>query len=193
MRTLRRFLRRLSSWAATERDEERLQAEIEEHLALQTAENVQAGLPPVEARRQALLKFGGVEATKESYRDRRGLLFMESFFKDMVQSLRVMRANPRFTLAAIAMLGLSIGANTTVVTLANAALFKGYPQVERNDRLLYLTLYPDCCVSYPTFEDWRAMARSFQGMAAVHDSRRMYSDGDGDDSPRTYPGNRSSS
>jgi putative ABC transport system permease protein len=105
---------------------------------------------------------------------------------DIVQGLRVMRANPRFTLAAIAMLALSIGANTTVVTLVNATLFKGYPQVERNDRLLYLTLNPDCCVSYPTFEDWRSMARSFQGMAAVRDGRRAYSDGDHDDSPRTY-------
>lgn len=111
---------------------------------------------------------------------------LESLLKDIVQGLRVMRANPRFTLAAILMLGLSIGANTTVVTLVNATLFKGYPQVERNDRLLYLTLYPDCCVSYPMFEDWRSMARSFQGMAAVHDSRRTFSDGDRDDSPRTY-------
>jgi putative ABC transport system permease protein len=111
---------------------------------------------------------------------------LESVFKDIVQALRVMRANPRFTLAAIAMLALSIGANTAVVTLVNATLFKGYPQVKRNDRLLYLTMNPDCCVSYPSFEDWRAIARSFQGMAAVHDSRRTFSDGDHDDSPRTY-------
>src|SRR5512146_2498694 len=54
---------------------------------------------------------------------------LESLLKDIVQGLRVMRANPRFTLAAILMLGLSIGANTTVVTLVNATLFKGYPQV----------------------------------------------------------------
>ena len=111
---------------------------------------------------------------------------LESCFKDLVQGLRVMRTNPRFTLAAIAIVGLSIGVNTTVVTLTNAALFKGYPLVQRNDRLLYLTMYPDCCVSYPTFEDWRAMAKSFQGMAAVHDSRRTFSDGDDDNSARTY-------
>ena len=62
MRTLRRFFKRLSSRATTRQDEERLRAEIEEHLALQTAENVRAGLSHVEARRQAVLKFGGVEA-----------------------------------------------------------------------------------------------------------------------------------
>ena len=69
MRPLRRFFRRLFSWATAQRDEERLRAEIEEHLALQTAENLRAGLSPAEARRQATLKFGAVEAMKESYRD----------------------------------------------------------------------------------------------------------------------------
>ncbi|HEX4230527.1 MAG TPA: permease prefix domain 1-containing protein, partial [Bryobacteraceae bacterium] len=58
MRALRRFLNRLISWTKTRKDEERLRAEIEEHLAQQTAENVRAGLLPVEARRQAVLKFG---------------------------------------------------------------------------------------------------------------------------------------
>jgi hypothetical protein len=52
MRTLRRFFKRLSSRATTRHDEERLQAEIEEHLAMHTAENVQAGLSPIEARRR---------------------------------------------------------------------------------------------------------------------------------------------
>ena len=108
----------------------------------------------------------------------------ESLVKDLTLGVRALRGNPRFALAAIAMLGVSIGVNTAVVTLTNAALFKGYPQVQRNDRLLYLTMFEDCCVSYPVFEDWRSQAKSFQGMAAVHDSRRVYSDGDG--SPRTY-------
>ena len=65
MRALRRFS---SGWApgrARRSDEERLKSEIEEHLALQTAENLRAGLSPAEARRQALLKFGAVEAMKE--------------------------------------------------------------------------------------------------------------------------------
>ena len=61
MRSLRRFFSRLLSWATAQRDEERLQTEIEEHLALLTAENLEAGLSPAEARRQAALKFGGVE------------------------------------------------------------------------------------------------------------------------------------
>ena len=62
MKALRRFFRRLRSWGTMQRDEERLRTEIEEHLALQTAENLRAGLSPVEARRQAMLKFGAVGA-----------------------------------------------------------------------------------------------------------------------------------
>ena len=69
MKTLRRLFRRLTSWVTSARDEELLRAEFEEHIAMQTAENLRAGLSPIEARRQALLKFGSVEAIKEIYRD----------------------------------------------------------------------------------------------------------------------------
>ena len=58
MKTLRRFFKRLSSWTTARKDEERLRAEIEAHLALQTDENIRAGLSAEEARRQAVLKFG---------------------------------------------------------------------------------------------------------------------------------------
>ena len=78
MRTLKRILKRLSSWATTQQGEERLRAEIEEHLALQTADNIRSGLSPAEARRQAVMKFGAVEAVKESYREQRGLPFVET-------------------------------------------------------------------------------------------------------------------
>ena len=78
MKTLRRLFRRLTSWATSARDEELLRAEFEEHIAMQTAENLRAGLSPIEARRQALLKFGSVEAIKETYRDQRGLPFLET-------------------------------------------------------------------------------------------------------------------
>jgi len=86
MRTLRRFLKRLGSWARTQQDEERLQAEIEEHLAMQTSENLRAGLSPTEARRQAVLKFGGVEAIKEDYRAQKGLPFLETLAQDTRQT-----------------------------------------------------------------------------------------------------------
>ena len=73
MRHLNRLLARMRALGMRSRDEERLRLEIEEHLALQTAENVKVGMSPTEARRQAALKFGAVEAVKEEYRNERVL------------------------------------------------------------------------------------------------------------------------
>src|SRR5687767_1869293 len=69
----RRFLSRLFLSKTRRYDEARLREEVEAHLRMQTAENVRAGMSPEEARRQAVLKFGPIEAIKGSYRDERGL------------------------------------------------------------------------------------------------------------------------
>jgi predicted permease len=132
MKRLRRLFRKLASWTTSAQDEELLRAEIEEHIAMQTAENVRAGLSLVEARRQALLKFGNVEAVKEIYRDQRGLPFIETLVSDMRQALRRMRKAPAFTVAVIVTLALGIGANTAVFSVLNSVLLKplSYPQAE---------------------------------------------------------------
>jgi macrolide transport system ATP-binding/permease protein len=122
MRTLRRCLKRLSSWARTQRDEERLRAEIEEHLALQTAENLRASLSPVEARRQAVLKFGALEAMRESYRDQRGIPLVETLIRDTRHALRRLRTAPAFTITTVLTLALGIGATTSIFTLVYAVL-----------------------------------------------------------------------
>ncbi len=81
MRALRRFFTRLVASITERRDEERLREEVEVHIGLQTAENLRAGFSPVEARRQAVLKFGAVEAIKEDYRDQRVLPVFEGCFR----------------------------------------------------------------------------------------------------------------
>ena len=75
MKALRRLCRRLISWTTAARDEALLRAEIDDHIARQTADNLRAGMTAVEARRQALLKFGNVDVVKELYRDQKGLPF----------------------------------------------------------------------------------------------------------------------
>jgi predicted permease len=155
MRTLRRSLRRLASWATARRDEKRLQAEIEEHLALQAADNVRAGLSPAEARRQAALKFGAVEAMKESYREQRGWPSLERLIQDTRRALRRLRRAPAFTIAAVLTLALGIGATTSIFTLVNAVLLKSLP-VANPAELYRLGRESHCCYfdGYSQKDEW---------------------------------------
>ncbi|HTV81236.1 MAG TPA: permease prefix domain 1-containing protein [Acidobacteriaceae bacterium] len=66
MRTIRRFLGRVRNFSGDRRGDERFREEMEQHVAFQTDENVRAGMSPAEARRQARLKFGGVETIREN-------------------------------------------------------------------------------------------------------------------------------
>ena len=91
MKALRRFLTRMFNSAASRAQDERFREEIEEHIALQTAENLGAGLSPVEARRQAILKFGAVEAIRQDYRAERRLLWIENLAQDARLAVRLLR------------------------------------------------------------------------------------------------------
>lgn len=98
---------------------------------------------------------------------------------DVRFGFRSLAKNPGFTAVAVAMLALGIGINAAVFTVTNATLFKGFPLVAKNDRILYITTGINCCVSYPDFRDWQAQAKSFDGMAIVHGIQKAYRDGSG--------------
>src|SRR5438309_543072 len=186
MRTLRRFFKRLRSWARTQQDEDRLQAEIEEHLAMQTAENLRAGLSPTEARRQAMLKFGGVEAIKEEYRAQRGLPFLQSLAQDTRHAFRRLRKAPAFTITTVLTLALGIGATTSIFTLVHAVLLKSLP-VANPDELYRLGKESRCCyqggysqekefslVSYDLYKYLRDNTKGFAELAAFPASEQLF-------------------
>ena len=166
MRSLRRFLTRLFNSTTRRAQEERLREEIEEHIALQTAENLRAGLTPVEARRQAMLKFGGVEAIREDYRAERGLLFIENWARDLGLAVRMLRKSPGFTAVAVVTLAMAIGANAVVFGFTDTLILRplNVPQADS----LYGTEYgvDTGFQSIPNYIDLRDRNRSFDGLAA---------------------------
>ena len=177
----RTWARLLSSLGFTSLDRE-FDEEAESHIALAVDDYLQRGVALAEAQRLARLKFGSIAASKDAHRDSRGLPWLEGVIFDIRLALRGLGRDRGFTVAAIAMLSLAIGLNATVFTVMDAVLYRGYPLVERSDRLLFLQERGPtrpCCLSFADFSDWRAQAQSFEAMAYVGARPILFRDGNG--------------
>ena len=130
-----------------------------------------------EARRAALLKFGGVELAKESYRNQKGLPFLESLAQDLRHSLRALRKSPVFALVAVVSLGLGIGANTAIFSLIDALLLRELP-VREPQRLFslsqtgQLSLKSSSNIRYGLFRQLEAQSQVLSGIFTFYGSPR---------------------
>ncbi len=109
------------------RTESELDQELRFHLERQIFANLSAGVSPEEARRDALIKLGGLEQTKESDCDTRGSLTINSVLRDLHFGFRLLRKNPAFTLIVVGLLAFGIGVNTAFFSVLDATLLRPLP------------------------------------------------------------------
>jgi hypothetical protein len=155
MKVLRSFFNRLRSLFRKEQLERDLSDELVAHLEMHIADNMRAGLSEEEARRAALLKLGGVEQTKESYRERLGLPLLESMWQDLRFAVRMLRKNPGFTTVSVLTLALGIGSATAIFSVIDGALLDPYLYRDA-ERLATPTVF-----SVDQFRAWRFPAAAF--------------------------------
>ena len=174
---------RFSSLFRRSRLERELTEEIETHLALQEELFRRQGMTPEAARLAARREFGGVAQAMESYRDRRGIRWLESSLADLRYAFRGLRRNPGFAAAAILSLALGIGANTAIFSLFHTLMLRMLP-VENPQQLvsLYRTGgWGRGYSSYPLFLEIRKRTDLFEDVAARSGVERVrFSSGSND-------------
>jgi predicted permease len=167
MRKLRALWIRLRGMVGAQRDD--FAAELESHIAMHTDDGIRAGLSPEEARRQALIRLGGAEQTRQAYRERRTLPGLESVFRDVRYALRGFRRSPVFTITVIATLALGIGATTAVFSVVDRILFRSLPYAH-DDRIVSLgqvqSLEKQEFMLGSFFYTWRDDQKPFDAFAA---------------------------
>jgi len=175
MQQLRAFLVRLAAMFRKERRERELAQELESNLQFHIEDNLRAGMTPEEARRQALIRLGGLEQTKELYRDRSGLPGLETLLQDLRYAGRTLHKAPGFTTVAVLTLALGIGANSAIFSTISGILLRK-PTVADPDRVMMLLSVSrsrgledstERPASAPDFLSWREQTRSFSGLAAM--------------------------
>jgi putative ABC transport system permease protein len=175
MKRLRGWLLRFGGLFRRERRERELAAEMESHLQMHIEDNLRAGMSAEEARRQALIKLGGVEQTKEMVRERRGLPTLEVLLQDLRFGARMLRKSPGFTVVAILTLALGIGANAAIFSVVNGVLLRPLPFPRADQIFLIYEALPGFSLNLPfNAPDFRAFSerqRAFESLAIYSNQR----------------------
>jgi hypothetical protein len=170
MISLRSWLSRLLGIFCRSRRDSDLNAELQAHLDLLTAENIRRGMSQREAREAARREFGGVEQTKEAYREQRGLPFIDTLVQDLRFALRMLAKKPGFAVVAILTLAVGIGATSAVFSVVDRILFRSLPYPQDERLVSFGVMAPFDSREFmlgPDFVDWRPRQAPFESITAV--------------------------
>ncbi|HYK34502.1 ABC transporter permease [Alloacidobacterium sp.] len=167
----RQALNRLHAFFHKAPLDQELNDEMASHLDLAMEENMRRGMTKEEARRQALVRFGGVQQAKEQHRETRGLPWIDVLMQDLRFTIRTLKRDRGFTIIAILILGLGIGANVSVFSVVNTILLRPLP-FRDPQQLVWITGnngvggLSGLTYSVDAFEDYRAQNKSLQDVTA---------------------------
>ncbi len=186
MNRLRGWLLRLGGLFHKDQRDAEFSSELESHLQMHIDENLHAGMTPEGARRQALIKLGGIEQTKVLVRERRGLPILEVLFQDLRFGVRMLSKNAGFTAVATLTLALGIAANATIFSFVSAVMFRRPPVGDADRVVVVSSINPVSSwgvnlnpFSAPTYFAWKKQNRMFADMAAADPYASASLTGDG--------------
>ena len=182
MKLIRRWIARLLGLFRSERLDQDFADELDAHLQMHIDDNIRLGMTPDAARRKAIMKLGGIESTKQAYRERRTAPLIENVIQDCKFAVRQLRKNPGFTITAILMLMLGTSASIAIFAFVDAALIKPLPYKDPT-RLVgvfeQVNLFPQSNLSYPDFVDWKRLNTVFASMDAYNRNGSILATPDG--------------
>src|ERR1700682_4568344 len=150
-----------------------LSSEVRFHIDEMTAANIAAGMFPEEARRRAVLEFGGGEQIKEELRDVHRVRVIESAIANLKSAVRFIRKSPSFSAVIIVTLALGIGANSAVFSAIDAILLRPLPfpngnQLMKLSQRNFKVKGTATVVAPVRLEDWNRMNSTFQALTGYY-------------------------
>ncbi len=162
------------------RFEREMNEELQLHIEMQTQSYIKGGMDPIEARRKALVEFGGMENVREEVRETRAFTWLADIIRDMRIAVRGLIREPWFSVVCIFILTLAIGANTTVFSVINATFLRGLPYPEPERIMELWEVRGDkgpTSVNYLNFKEWCERQDSFSQLAMFKSDGGKMQDG----------------